>query len=111
VEIAEILHNWGFFVTGSDCTRTKITDRLSSHGIFVHIGHSTNLVEVSDLIIYSAAVKSDDPEFLAAKKLNIQIIERSDFVGFLTRIFSNTIGIAGTHGKTTTTSMISLVFY
>lgn len=108
--IAEILHNWGSFVTGSDCTRTKITDRLSSHGIFVNIGHNSNLVESSDLVIYSAAVKSDDPELLKAKNLNIQIIERCDFIGYLTRIFPNTIGISGTHGKTTTTSMLSLAF-
>lgn len=108
--IAEILHNWGSFVTGSDCTRTKITDRLSSHGIFVHIGHHSNLIKTSDLIIYSSAVKQTDPELLAAKKLNLQTIERSDFIGYLTRIFSNTIGISGTHGKTTTTSMVSLVF-
>ena len=108
--IAEILHSWGIFVTGSDCTRSKITDRLASHGIFISIGHNTNLVEKADFVIYSAAVKQDDPELICAKTNNIPIIERADFVGFLTRIFDNTIGISGTHGKTTTTSMISLCF-
>ena len=54
--IAEVLHNWGIFVTGSDCAKTKITDRLSSHGIFVSIGHNTNLVEKADFVIYSAAM-------------------------------------------------------
>ena len=48
--IAEVLHNWGFTVTGSDCTKSRITDRLSSHGIFVSIGHSTSLVEKSDFV-------------------------------------------------------------
>ncbi len=108
--IAEILHNWGVFVTGSDCTRTKITDRLSSHGIFVSIGHNTNLVEKADLVIYSAAVKHDDPELVCAHKNNIPTVERADFVGYITRIYNETIGVSGTHGKTTTTSMISLCF-
>ncbi len=108
--IAEVLHNWGIFVTGSDCTKSKITDKLSSHGIFVSIGHNTNLVEKSDFVIYSAAIKQDDPELICAKTNNIPIVERADFVGFLTRIYDNTIGIAGTHGKTTTTSMIALCF-
>ncbi len=108
--IAEILHNFGIFVTGSDCTRSKITDRLSSRGIFVSIGHETNLVKKADLVVYSAAVKQNDPELIEAKNNNIKVIERCDFVGYLTRIYKDTIGIAGTHGKTTTTSMVSLCF-
>lgn len=108
--IAEILHNWGLFVTGSDVTRSKITDRLASHGIFVNIGHETNLVKKADLVVYSAAVKQDDPELVEARNNNITTVERCDFVGYITRIYKNTIGIAGTHGKTTTTSMVSLCF-
>lgn len=108
--IAEILHNFGIFVTGSDCTRSKITDRLSSRGIFVSIGHETNLVKKADLVVYSAAIKQDDPELIEARNNNIKIVERCDFVGYLTRIYRETIGIAGTHGKTTTTSMVSLCF-
>lgn len=108
--IAEVLHNLGIFVTGSDCNRSKITDKLASHGIYVSIGHNTNLVEKSDFVIYSAAIKQDDPEIICAKTNNIPIVERADFVGFLTRIYDKTIGIAGTHGKTTTTSMIALCF-
>jgi UDP-N-acetylmuramate--alanine ligase len=108
--IAEILHNFGIFVTGSDCTRSKITDRLSSRGIFVSIGHETNLVKNADLVVYSAAVKQNDPELIEARNRNIKIVERCDFVGYLTRIYKDTIGIAGTHGKTTTTSMVSLCF-
>ena len=108
--IAEILHHFGLFVTGSDCTKSKITDRLSSHGIYVSIGHSTSLVEKSDLVIYSAAVNQNDPELVCARNRNIVIIERADFVGFLTRIYNDSICISGTHGKTTTTSMIALCF-
>lgn len=108
--IAEILHNWGIFVTGSDATRSKITDRLSSHGIFVSIGHETNLVKKADLVVYSAAIKEDDPELVEARSNNITAVERCDFVGYITRIYKDTIGISGTHGKTTTTSMVSLCF-
>ena len=108
--IAEILHHFGLFVTGSDCTKSRITDRLSSHGIYVSIGHSTSLVEKADLVIYSAAIAQNDPELVCARNKNILVIERADFVGFLTRIYSETIGVSGTHGKTTTTSMISLCF-
>jgi len=78
--IAEILHNWGIFITGSDCTKSRITDRLSSHGIFITIGHDTKLVKEADLAIYSAAVKQDDPELAAARNKGIEIIERADFV-------------------------------
>jgi len=85
--IAEILHSWGIYVTGSDCTKSKITDRLSSHGIYVSIGHDTKLVEDADLAIYSAAVKQDDPELIAAHDKNIEIIERADFV----RIFNQSL--------------------
>ncbi len=108
--IAEILHHFGLFVTGSDCTKSRVTDRLSSHGIFVSIGHSTDLVEKADLVIYSAAIKPDDPEILCAKAKNIAMIERADFVGFLTCVYQDTICVSGTHGKTTTSSMISLCF-
>ena len=108
--IAEILHNFGIFVTGPDCMRSKITDRLASKGIFVSIGHDTTLVKKADLVVYTAAVKQDDPELIEAKNNNIKIVERCDFVGYLTRIYKDTIGVSGTHGKTTTTSMISLCF-
>ena len=76
--IAEILHNFGIFVTGSDVTRSKITDKLSSHGIFITIGHDTKLVSQADLVVYSAAVKQDDPELLEAKKNNIEIVSILD---------------------------------
>ena len=78
--IAEILHNWEIFITGSDSTKSRITDRLSSHGIYVSIGHNPSLVEKADLVVYSAAIKEGYPELVAAKEKNITIIERSDFV-------------------------------
>lgn len=108
--IAEILHHWGFTVTGSDAYRSEITDKLKENGILVTIGHDFQNLQKADAIIYTAAVKQDDPEMVEAKNRNIPIIERCDFLGELTKAFSDTIGISGTHGKTTTTSMVSVCF-
>lgn len=108
--IAAILTNWGFNVTGSDWVQSESTDKLNSMGIKVTIGHNLNDVAKADVVVYSAAIKKDDPEMLEANKLNIPTIERADFLGELTRCFKDTICISGTHGKTTTTSMISLCF-
>ena len=108
--IAAILTNWGFNVTGSDWVQSESTDKLDSMGIKVTIGHNLNDVAKADIVVYSAAIKKDDPEMLEANKLNIPTIERADFLGEITRCFKDTICISGTHGKTTTTSMISLCF-
>ena len=108
--IAAILTNWGFKVTGSDCSQSEATNKLKSLGIKVTIGHNLDDVSNCDVIVYSAAVKQDDPEMLKAKELNIPTIERADFLGELTKSFKNTICISGTHGKTTTTSMVALCF-
>lgn len=108
--IAAILKNWGFHVTGSDWSHSEITDKLNQIGISVTIGHNLEDVRKSDLVVYSAAIKSDDPEMIEAKKQNIPRMERADFLGELTRCYQDTICISGTHGKTTTTSMISLCF-
>lgn len=108
--IAAILTKWGFNVTGSDWAKSEATDKLNSMGIKVTIGHNLEDVDNADVVVYSAAIKQDDPEMLEAKKLNIPTIERADFLGELTRCYKDTICISGTHGKTTTTSMISLCF-
>ena len=108
--IAAILTNWGFNVTGSDRTASENTEKLNKLGIKVTIGHNLEDVRKSDVIVYSAAIKQDDPEIQEAKKLNIPTIERADFLGEITRCFKNTICISGTHGKTTTTSMVALCF-
>ena len=108
--IAAILKNFGFNVTGSDWTQSDTTDKLNSMGIHVTIGHDIANIKNADVIVYSAAIKQDDPEMQEAKKLNIPTIERADFLGELTRCYKDTICISGTHGKTTTTSMISLCF-
>ena len=108
--IAEILHSWGFVVTGSDASSSEVTDKLIRNHISVVIGHDLENVAKANLVVYSAAIKKDDPELVKAKELNIPIIERGTFLGLLTKAFKNTICVSGTHGKTTTTSMISLCF-
>ncbi len=108
--IAAILNNWGFNVTGSDMFDSEAIQSLQKKGIQISIGHNLEYVANSDIVVYSAAIKQDDPEMVEAKKLNIKTIERADFLGELTRCYKNTICISGTHGKTTTTSMVSLCF-
>ena len=108
--IADILKNWGFTVTGSDLSNSESVQNLLENDIKVTIGHNLEDVANSDAVIYSAAIKQDDPEMVEAKRLNIPTIERADFLGDLTRCYKDTICISGTHGKTTTTSMISLCF-
>ena len=108
--IAEILVNWGFTVTGSNNVENENTKKLEKAGIKVFIGHNAENVVGSDVVVHTAAVKDDNIELKTAKNLGIPTVERADFLGEITRCFSDTITIAGTHGKSTTTSMVSLCF-
>jgi len=108
--IAETLHNWRHHVTGSDLTQSEITDKLNSHGIKTTIGHDLENCKNADLIIYSAAIKEDDPEMVIARENSIPLISRGEFVGYLTKLYQESICVSGTHGKTTTTSMLSICF-
>lgn len=108
--IAAILNNWGFNVTGSDASNSESVESLLKKGIKVTIGHNLKDIANSDVVVYTAAISKEDPEMVEAKRLNIPTIERADFLGKLTRCYKDTICISGTHGKTTTTSMVSLCF-
>ena len=108
--IAEILVNWGFTVTGSNNVENENTEKLENAGIKVIIGHYPENVIGSDVVVHTAAVKEDNVELQKAKELEIPTIERADFLGEITRCYLDTITIAGTHGKSTTTSMVSLCF-
>lgn len=108
--IAEILNHWGFSVTGSDASQSEYTNSLIAHNIPVTIGHDVENASHADLVVYTAAISPEDPELLQARKLFIPTIERADFLGLLTKMFNDTICVSGTHGKTTTTSMISSCF-
>ena len=108
--IAEILKHWGFIVTGSDWVESYTTRKLNLDGIHVIVGHDVNMVAKADLVVYSAAIKPDDVELVRARELGIPTMERADFLGLITKAFEDTICISGTHGKTTTTSMVSMCF-
>ena len=107
--IAEILHNKGFEITGSDCNESENLNRVRSCGIRVFLGHDAENIGDAEAIVYSAAVKQDNPELLAGAKKNIPIIERAVMLGLLTRRYENAVAVAGTHGKTSTTAMITQV--
>lgn len=108
--IAEILANLGFSVTGSNNVDSEILHTLKKAGIKVFIGHNAQNVVGADCVVYTAAIPKNNVELVHAKDLGIPTIERSDFLGELTRCYKNTIAISGTHGKTTTTSLVSLCF-
>jgi UDP-N-acetylmuramate--alanine ligase len=106
--IAEVLHNSGYKITGSDLKRTDTTEHLESLGMKIHYGHEGANVAGSDVIVISSAVTDDNPEVLAAHEQKIPIIRRAEMLSELMRMkFS--IAVAGTHGKTTTTSLIGQI--
>ncbi len=106
--ISEVLKSLGYNVTGSDIRRTKVTDRLICKGIKVYIGHAASNLENVDAVIYSSAIGADNVELKSAKKSRIPTIPRAQMLAELMR-FNHGIAIAGTHGKTTTTSLISSI--
>ena len=109
--IAEMLVHWGYQVSGSDGTKSSQTDWLESNGVKVNIGQvSENITKDIDLVVYTAAIHEDNPELVKARELGIPTVERGEFLGEMTKLYKDTIGIAGTHGKTTTTSMVSCSF-
>ena len=108
--IAETLKNWNYVVTGSDLNQSTITDNLNKHGIKTTIGHDLENPAKADLIVYSAAISDEDPEIILAKENNVPLVGRGEFVGCLTKLYKETICVSGTHGKTTTTSMLSYCF-
>ncbi|MCL1808241.1 MAG: UDP-N-acetylmuramate--L-alanine ligase [Clostridiales bacterium] len=107
--VAEILLSKGMTVTGSDMNESDITDRLIRAGAHVFLGHRAKNVDGADMVVFSAAVSQDNPELARAEKLQIPIVTRAEMLGALMEECKNSIAIAGTHGKTTTTSMISLI--
>ncbi|HCC08084.1 MAG TPA: UDP-N-acetylmuramate--L-alanine ligase [Clostridiales bacterium] len=106
--LAHVLLNQGYAVTGSDMKQSGITDELVKAGVKVYIGHSEDNIESeTDLVVYTAAVKETNPEFINAKVKNINMIDRATLLGYLMKEYKYSLAISGTHGKTTTTSMVS----
>ena len=106
--IAELLLNQGFTISGSDLRKTEITDKLEKLGAKIAEGHDPNLIKDADVVVKSSAVKDDNPEIQAANKNKIPVIRRAEMLSEIMRM-SYGIGIAGTHGKTSTTSMVGSV--
>lgn len=107
--LAEILHSKGYELTGSDNNESDPLERVKSLGIKVFMGHNADNIKDAQLVVYSAAISQDNPEIVAAKEQGIPLMERSHLLGALTRHYDNVIGVCGTHGKTTVTSMITQI--
>ena len=106
--IAEVLHNMGYTVSGSDIQESDTTERLKKLGIQVYIGHKPQHIEKASVIVISSAVSYDNEEIQAARAASIPVIPRAEMLAELERL-KYSILIAGAHGKTTTTSLISTI--
>lgn len=108
--LAEILADRGFKVSGSDRAPSKITEILEDKGIKVNYGQvAENITDDIDLLVYTAAISSDNPELCEAKRRGIECIPRADMLGQIMKNYNVPVAISGTHGKTTTTSMITTI--
>ena len=104
--IAEVLHNLGYKVQGSDLADGANTRRLASLGIDVKIGHGAENVAAAEVVVVSSAVRPDNPEMVAARSRRLPVVRRAEMLGELMRL-KWSVAVAGTHGKTTTTSMVA----
>ena len=108
--LAEILADRGFIVTGSDRAPSPITEALEKKGIKVYYGQKAeNITDDIELVVYTAAISNDNPELAAAKEKGIECIPRADMLGQIMKNYEIPIAISGTHGKTTTTSMVTTI--
>lgn len=109
--LAEVLLVQGFTISGSDAKASSLTKKLEEMGARISYGHrDANIEESTDLIVYTAAVREDNPELMSAIEKNIPILTRAELLGQIMRNYDIPIAISGTHGKTTTTSMVSQIF-
>ena len=107
--IAELLLNLKFKITGSDINQSQNVKRLERKGIKISLNHSANNIENVDVVVYSSAVKQNNPELIAAHNNNIPVIRRAEMLAELINLKETSIAVGGTHGKTTTSSMIGTV--
>lgn len=108
--IALALRKYDYIITGSDKCESDMTELLEKNGIPVYIGSNADLVKDADVVVYTSAINQHDPEFVRAKTLGIPTYERAKFLGLMLECYDTPICICGTHGKTTTTSMLSSIF-
>ena len=107
--MAEILFHKGYELTGSDMNESDTLERIRSYGIPVSMGHSAENIGDAEVVVYTAACKPDNPELVAARAKGIPTLERSVMLGILTEKFPFSIAVSGTHGKTTTTGMLTQI--
>lgn len=108
--LAGLLKDEGYIVSGSDKTKSHKTEHLEEKGICIHIGHAAENIHHADVIVYSAAISAENAERAEASRLGIPQIERCDLIGQLMQGSRFAVGVSGTHGKTTTTSMLAQAF-
>ncbi len=104
--IAEVLLNHGYVVQGSDLKTSKITDRLANMGALIFEGQRAENMEAAEVVVISSAIKPDNPELMEARRMGLPVVRRAEMLAELMRLKSN-IAVAGTHGKTTTTTMVA----
>ena len=108
--LAEILLNAGFFVSGSDRAVSELTGKLEGEGAKIYYGQRAgNITDDTDLVVYTAAIKADNPEYAAAAEKNIPMLTRAELLGQIMKNYKTSIAVSGTHGKTTTTSMLTSI--
>lgn len=107
--LAEILHSKGYILSGSDNNETDTLQRIRNLGIPVVLGQKAENIGDAEMVVFTAALLPDNPELVAAKEMGVPTFERSKLFGALTRKFGNCIGVCGTHGKTTVTSMLTQI--
>lgn len=107
--LAEILHSRGYTLTGSDVSESDTLERIRSYGIPVMMGHKAENIKGAELVVYTAAAKQDNPELAAAREQGIPTMERSVMLGVVTRRYADTVAVSGTHGKTSTTAMLTQI--
>lgn len=107
--LAELLHNMGAKVVGSDLSENNNTERLKNMGVKIFKGHESTNIDDADVLVYSSAVKETNPEVVKAKKMKIPLIPRAEALAEIMRL-KRGVAVAGTHGKTTTTSLASAIF-
>ena len=107
--LAHMLMDFGYRISGSDAKASNLTEDLAAAGAVIKIGQCAENIDHPDLVCYTAAISPENPELVQARALGVPVIERAELLGALMELYEYPIAIAGTHGKTTTTSMMSLV--
>ncbi len=108
--IAEVLLNEGYHISGSDLAENPVTERLNSKGATIYFGHEERNIERASVVVVSTAIQQNNPELIAAKKKRIPVVRRAEMLAELMR-FRHGIAVAGTHGKTTTTALVTQIYF